>query len=324
MAESCATTGPDTRNLRWKENNKGSTLLQKMGWKHGQALGSKKRRSQAGSTEEGEDTTATQEEPHCSGEGLKIVKRAAGLGLGMSQKHLDPNQSISHGHFSQVLAALQVEHSMTSKNSKKSKKRSRKDKEESEDSSSSKDDDDDDDEKEDKKQNDNESNTDNNKKTKKKKKSSKNNNKKQKTTIFATNRITSSRVRQAKFASKSSHDMECIFGKDYSTAEIASQSLLTTRKISSSSSSSKLEAKQVRKEERRRKRQEKKKKAAAAAPNNEEWLIDSTPRCILWRTAIYLFFPISRLLLFSALHMSSIRGSLILSITNSNHSIGNL
>ena len=68
MADSsCATsTGPDTRNLRWKENNVGSTLLQKMGWKHGQALGSRKRRSQAlssqrqeGGDEDGGDTNTS-------------------------------------------------------------------------------------------------------------------------------------------------------------------------------------------------------------------------------------------------------------------------
>ena len=53
--------------------------------------------------------------------------------------------------------------------------------------------------------------------------------------------------------------MECIFGKDYSTAEIVASQSLKDRE------SRKDKEKQARKEERRRKRKEEKKKAAAAA-----------------------------------------------------------
>ena len=237
MAQAEATT--DTRNLHWKQNNVGSTLLQKMGWKQGQAIGNKRRQKE----DEGE----------VSSEGLKIVKRPDGLGLGAANK---PNlESTGHDSFHQILQNLKQEHSVESSSRKsKSKKKKRKanDDDNDEDSANSS------------------SNKNKNKKQKKSKTS-----KKPRETIFATNKITNARVRESKFASKNSQDLACIFGKGYSTAEIAAQMVETTRQqqnrqqqkdkknrkdtcITASTSSSGEGETQEQKEERRRKRKEEK------------------------------------------------------------------
>ena len=242
MAEACATTGSDTRNLRWKDNNKGSTLLQKMGWKQGQALGSKHRKKE-GSLEE-----------ECTGEGLKIVKRPDGLGLGMARKHINP-ESTSHGSFSQVLEKLKQEHSIGSikeegrKSSKKSKKR-KKSSLQGDDNGNNNDNGD---------KNDDKASKEDGSETKKSKKSSK-----KKSTVFATNKITNGRVRESKFAAKSATDMACIFGKEYSTAEITTQFAKTKKKRTEQEE----EQRRQRKEERRRKRKEAKEQAATTTSSS--------------------------------------------------------
>mmetsp|Transcript_44462 Transcript_44462/g.68055 ORF Transcript_44462/g.68055 Transcript_44462/m.68055 type:complete len:190 (+) Transcript_44462:105-674(+) len=78
----------DNRNLEWRKNNVGSTLLQKMGWKEGQGIGKR------GSS----NTTA-----------LRALKRQDGLGLGAKMAN-EGGQSESANHFSAVLANLQAHH----------------------------------------------------------------------------------------------------------------------------------------------------------------------------------------------------------------------
>jgi hypothetical protein len=85
----------DSRNLSWKQNNVGSKLLQKMGWKDGQAVGKRQRSDGA--------TVTT--------EGLRIQKRANGLGLGASSVPGGIFQGSSHHeHFSTILATLKSAH----------------------------------------------------------------------------------------------------------------------------------------------------------------------------------------------------------------------
>jgi len=201
MAETCAKPGTDTRNLRWKENNKGSTLLQKMGWKQGMALGSKRRKSLEGDSNDKDEG--------CTGEGLKIVKRPDGLGLGMTRDETFQLGELQTGSFVDVLKKLQQEHgpnsaasndSNSNKNSKKKKSKKRK-------LGASSDDDENPNTGGDKKERSTESKKSSAKKLKKQQK--------KKETIFATNKMTNSKVRQSKFATKSAIDMACIFGKDY-------------------------------------------------------------------------------------------------------------
>ena len=97
----------DTRNLEWKDNNVGSKLLQKMGWKDGQGLG--KRR-------------LLKSESDISSEGLRVRRRAQGLGLGASSQAA-ARSSISHAaDFADVLKTLQEEQ-VDSDNGKKRKKK---------------------------------------------------------------------------------------------------------------------------------------------------------------------------------------------------------
>lgn len=228
------TAAADNRNLHWKQNNVGSTMLQKMGWKQGEAIGSKQRQQNNNGSEGGGGEV--------SGEGLKITKRPDGLGLGAANTkayHHHPG-STSHESLSQVLQALQKEHpaSVGSGGKKKRKKDSTALKKEGNDANSNSD-----------KADDPDNINDNNKEEAKKKKKEKASQNKE-TILFAANKITHSRVRQAKFASKTAEDMACIFGKEYSSKEIADQTLSmvqTERKL----------RKEKRKEERRRKRKEK-------------------------------------------------------------------
>jgi len=144
----------DTRNLQWKTNNRGSKLLQKMGWKEGQAVGKRRRREEAQEKQQGATTATT---TTTSTEGLRVVKRQVGLGIGAESRPLAAKELAQVQNFSSLLAQLQEEHGTSS--SKKKKK----------------------------------------KKTKKK-------------TTLPTNKLTNSRVRQAKFDKKSAEDMKCIFG----------------------------------------------------------------------------------------------------------------
>lgn len=98
----------DTRNLEWKDNNVGSKLLQKMGWKDGQSIGRRR---------------FLKSESDVSSEGLRVKRRAAGLGLGASSQAA-AQASISHASdFAGVLQALQEEHVDESDTSKKRKKK---------------------------------------------------------------------------------------------------------------------------------------------------------------------------------------------------------
>ncbi|CAB9507831.1 expressed unknown protein [Seminavis robusta] len=230
MTSAGAEQGADTRNLHWRQNNKGSALLQKLGWKEGQALGSKHRRAQE---QDGVEEV--------SGEGLKVVKRKEGLGLGASALPA-ATQSTSHDTFCALLKNLKKEHSATGSQRSSSKKRKKKS---SSISSSTLSDD-------------NGTTVEEKPKKKSKKKS-----KKKKETVFASNRITNGRVRQSKFAQKSEADMACIFGKDFSSAEIADQTHQTRKekKKKKEADDEEAERKIKRKEEKRRKKAERDDKA---------------------------------------------------------------
>jgi hypothetical protein len=100
----------DTRNLDWKDNNVGSKLLQKMGWKDGQSIG-KRRLLKA--------------ESDVSSEGMRVKKRAVGLGLGATTQTV--RRSVSHtADFVHVLNSLQEEHAVPER--KKDKRKKSKDK----------------------------------------------------------------------------------------------------------------------------------------------------------------------------------------------------
>jgi hypothetical protein len=90
----------DTRNVEWRSNNKGSALLQKMGWTEGKGIG---RRNA--------NTTA-----------LRAVKRQAGLGLG-AKMETEGGQSESANTFAAVLKNLQGHHGVEEKKKKPNKKK---------------------------------------------------------------------------------------------------------------------------------------------------------------------------------------------------------
>lgn len=101
-----ATAQVDTRNLEWKDNNVGSKLLQKMGWQSGQGIG--KRR------------VLNKSESDVSSEGLRVRRRAEGLGLGATS-NAAAQSSVSHAtEFAHVLQALQEEHKPAPVSSKRS------------------------------------------------------------------------------------------------------------------------------------------------------------------------------------------------------------
>ena len=86
----------------------GSKLLQKMGWKDGQGIGRRR---------------FLKSESDVSSEGLRVRRRAEGLGLGASSQAA-AQSSISHASdFAQVLSALQEEHATTSEKKRKKKKK---------------------------------------------------------------------------------------------------------------------------------------------------------------------------------------------------------
>lgn len=85
----------DTRNLEWKDNNVGSKLLQKMGWKDGQSIGKRRMLNKS--------------ESDVSSEGLRVRRRVEGLGLGATATL--QAQAISHAaDFASVLKTLHEEH----------------------------------------------------------------------------------------------------------------------------------------------------------------------------------------------------------------------
>lgn len=97
----------DTRNLEWKSNNVGAKMLEKMGWKNGQAVGKRQR-------EDGQSIST---------EGLRVQKRSEGLGIGAASK-IDIKSNLHAQNYAQVLASLKSEHATpSSTSSKKSKKK---------------------------------------------------------------------------------------------------------------------------------------------------------------------------------------------------------
>jgi hypothetical protein len=173
MSSVKTTTAPDTRNLGWLQNNKGAKLLQKMGWKEGQAVGRrlaavKDDNSDVESSDEGvsnEDDAQQQPLNSSSTEGLRIVRRQDGLGIGAS--HILHTTDNSHTKdFAQILQQLNQQQTTADEES-----------------------------------------GDNKLLLKKKKKS------KSKTSMLRlpTNKTTHHKIRQAKFQTKSSDDLKCIF-----------------------------------------------------------------------------------------------------------------
>ena len=142
----------DKRNTEWRDNNIGSKLLGKMGWKEGSGIGLRNK-----------NVTA-----------LRAVKRQVGLGIG-AKRQSEAGPSESTGTFAAVLANLQSHHGGNSEDDdeKKKKKKSKKDKK------------------------------------KKKKKSKKGG------LMLPQNKVLaghSRKMREAKFGTKSQHDLACIFG----------------------------------------------------------------------------------------------------------------
>lgn len=97
MSTATVATRVDTRNLEWKDNNLGSKLLQKMGWKDGQAVGKRQRRSDGDNPGGGIATS----------EGLRVVKRQDGLGIGAPTAAILASQNHHHvDSFAALLADL--------------------------------------------------------------------------------------------------------------------------------------------------------------------------------------------------------------------------
>jgi hypothetical protein len=90
----------DSRNLEWRKSNVGSAMLQKMGWKEGEAIG---KRSNA-------NTNA-----------LRAVRRKEGLGLG-AKIESQGGDSQRSDHFASVLQHLQTHHKPKREAKSKSKK----------------------------------------------------------------------------------------------------------------------------------------------------------------------------------------------------------
>jgi hypothetical protein len=89
----------DTRNVEWRANNKGSALLQKMGWTEGKGIGKR----------------------NCNATALRAVKRQEGLGLG-AKLETEGGQSESTDTFAAVLKNLQQHHGGTNDGGSKREK----------------------------------------------------------------------------------------------------------------------------------------------------------------------------------------------------------
>lgn len=119
MSTAAVAKREDTRNLAWRADNVGSKLLQRMGWKDGQAVGKRQRNLDSSFT------TGNPEEEKVSSEGIRVVKRKDGLGLGAQASNLYNAEQHHHvGHFSNLLSELQKHHGGGKTNSKKMKKKS--------------------------------------------------------------------------------------------------------------------------------------------------------------------------------------------------------
>lgn len=114
----------DTRNLAWRADNVGSKLLQRMGWKDGQAVGKRQRSLDSSFAEKDGDRDNNQ---GVSSEGIRVVKRKDGLGLGAKSSGLyDAEQHHHVGHFSNLLSELQKHHGSDKQKKKKSSSQKKK------------------------------------------------------------------------------------------------------------------------------------------------------------------------------------------------------
>jgi hypothetical protein len=89
----------DNRNLEWRNNNVGLSLLEKMGYKDGEGIGKRNQNNTA----------------------LRALKRKPGLGLG-AKIETEGGNSESSNHFSAILADLQVHHKTSTSGKSKKKK----------------------------------------------------------------------------------------------------------------------------------------------------------------------------------------------------------
>jgi G-patch domain len=132
-----ATAGADNRNMAWRKSNVGSKLLAKMGWSDGQAVGKRQRRatvlvSDTNNSKEAPSATAVQnsETTTCSGEGLRVMKRQDGLGIGAtaaSSAYSNASNAVQHVQdYVNVLALLQQPPKKEEKTDKKKKKKEKK------------------------------------------------------------------------------------------------------------------------------------------------------------------------------------------------------
>jgi hypothetical protein len=184
---------PDQRNLQWKSNNIGAKLLGKMGWKDGQAVGKRQRVTTANTANKldsdvglaGKDgVPSCSSKGHVSSEGLRIAKRAEGLGVGAERTR----QASIHGStdvfqdFATVLARL---------NSQCSSDRG----------DGGGDDDDGD-----------SGGSSRQERRGKERKSMQSKKESSKSISLPTNKTTCHKVRRAKFQEKTEEDMKCIFG----------------------------------------------------------------------------------------------------------------
>lgn len=176
-----------------------------MGWQEGQAVGKRQRTS----------TTKTNSAT-VSSEGLRVVKRADGLGLGA--KHSSAFMVSAENHpvdsFASLLQKLKQEHASSEKQEGKIRRSSKKKKKNKSSSASSS------------------SDGDSQAKTS------------QKTVaVLPTNRLTHARVRQAKFQEKSAEDMKCIFAGGGSGSSMTSTTLNTSSSLNVEAAASRKEKK---------------------------------------------------------------------------------
>ncbi len=134
--------GADNRNMAWRKSNVGSKLLSKMGWSDGQAVGKRQRRatvlaSETNNSEEAPTAKSVQNsDTACSGEGLRVMKRQDGLGIGAtaaSSAYSNASNAVQHVQdYVNVLALLQQpKKEDKSEKKKKEKKKRKRSKEES-------------------------------------------------------------------------------------------------------------------------------------------------------------------------------------------------
>jgi G-patch domain len=135
-AASVVSYAADTRNMEWRKSNVGSMLLSKMGWSNGEAVGKRQRsakQSNVTSTEMLPDNGTTATVPlvntTCNGEGLRVMKRQDGLGIGAtaaSSAYTNASNAVQHVQdYVNVLALLQPKNKST-KDDKREKKKKRK------------------------------------------------------------------------------------------------------------------------------------------------------------------------------------------------------